>query len=164
MASSVEGEACLMMMKRYIKLNNFQSSFLIQSTSTLHKLWPAAIMLCVHKIILCYGIQGDLFSEAPKPPVSQERNLLNESMKSTAQTAGKTNFLNKYVQRHTADKMVGTCGKKEWNSRMPPNFCFPSKNLANLERRFQWVPFQFSQVVTFSCVNADITFLPASSS
>ncbi|XP_044069707.1 WASH complex subunit 2 isoform X2 [Siniperca chuatsi] len=31
--------------------------------------------------------EGDLFSEAPKPPVSQEKKVLNESMKSTAQTA-----------------------------------------------------------------------------
>ncbi|KAM9344686.1 WASH complex subunit 2 [Symphorus nematophorus] len=31
--------------------------------------------------------EGDLFSEAPKPPVSEEKKVLNESMKSTAQTA-----------------------------------------------------------------------------
>ncbi|XP_035518973.1 WASH complex subunit 2 isoform X1 [Morone saxatilis] len=30
---------------------------------------------------------GDLFSDAPKPPVSEEKKVLNESMKSTAQTA-----------------------------------------------------------------------------
>uniref|UniRef100_A0A8C4FAL6 Uncharacterized protein n=1 Tax=Dicentrarchus labrax TaxID=13489 RepID=A0A8C4FAL6_DICLA len=34
--------------------------------------------------------EGDLFAEAPKPPVSEEKKVLNESMKSTAQTAGKT--------------------------------------------------------------------------
>ncbi|XP_044228876.1 WASH complex subunit 2 isoform X3 [Thunnus albacares] len=31
--------------------------------------------------------EGDLFSEAPKPPVSEEKKSLNESVKSTAQTA-----------------------------------------------------------------------------
>ncbi|KAM7408716.1 hypothetical protein PAMA_002439 [Pampus argenteus] len=31
--------------------------------------------------------EGDLFSEAPKPPVSEEKRSVNESMKSTAQTA-----------------------------------------------------------------------------
>nr|XP_046258221.1 WASH complex subunit 2 isoform X3 [Scatophagus argus] len=31
--------------------------------------------------------EGDLFSEAPKPPVSEEKKVLNESMKNTAQTA-----------------------------------------------------------------------------
>lgn len=39
-------------------------------------------------IVLC--IQGDLFSEAPKPTVSQEKKVQNEGMKSTAQTAGMT--------------------------------------------------------------------------
>lgn len=47
---------------------------------------------------------------------------------------------------------------------MPRNFCFPSKNQANLQRRFQRVPFQFSQVVVFSSVNADITLSASSSS
>lgn len=40
--------------------------------------------------VLCRAIQGDLFSEAPKPPVSEEKKVQNESMKSTAQTAGNT--------------------------------------------------------------------------
>ncbi|XP_070696786.1 WASH complex subunit 2 [Pempheris klunzingeri] len=31
--------------------------------------------------------EGDLFSEAPKPPVSEEKKVLNESMKSTAQSS-----------------------------------------------------------------------------
>ncbi|XP_034407295.1 WASH complex subunit 2 isoform X2 [Cyclopterus lumpus] len=31
--------------------------------------------------------EGDLFSEAPKPPVSEEKRVLNESMKSTLKTA-----------------------------------------------------------------------------
>ncbi|XP_030298012.1 WASH complex subunit 2 isoform X3 [Sparus aurata] len=31
--------------------------------------------------------EGDLFAEAPKPPVSEEKKVLNESIKSTAQTA-----------------------------------------------------------------------------
>uniref|UniRef100_A0A8C3G1I3 WASH complex subunit 2C n=1 Tax=Cyclopterus lumpus TaxID=8103 RepID=A0A8C3G1I3_CYCLU len=34
--------------------------------------------------------EGDLFSEAPKPPVSEEKRVLNESMKSTLKTAGET--------------------------------------------------------------------------
>lgn len=47
---------------------------------------------------------------------------------------------------------------------MPHNFCFPSKNQANLQRRFQQVPFQFSQVATISSVNADVTLSASSSS
>lgn len=34
------------------------------------------------------GLQGDLFSDAPKPPASEDKNLLNESSKSTAHAAG----------------------------------------------------------------------------
>lgn len=43
------------------------------------------------------AFQGDLFAEPPKPPLSAEKKLPNESMKSTAHSAGKTDFLNKYV-------------------------------------------------------------------
>lgn len=46
--------------------------------------------------VLCFALQGDLFSEAPKPPVSEEKRSVNESVKSTAQTAGKTLFIDKY--------------------------------------------------------------------
>lgn len=34
------------------------------------------------------GSQGDLFSEAPKLPASEDKDLLNESLKSTAHAAG----------------------------------------------------------------------------
>lgn len=37
---------------------------------------------------LIHVSQGDLFSEAPKLPVSDDKNLLNESLKSTAHAAG----------------------------------------------------------------------------
>lgn len=37
---------------------------------------------------LVYGWQGDLFAEAPKPPASEDKNLLDESLNSTAQAAG----------------------------------------------------------------------------
>ncbi len=47
---------------------------------------------------------------------------------------------------------------------MPNKFYFLSKNLTNLERRFLRVPFQYSQVVAFACMTADITSLSASSS
>lgn len=43
-------------------------------------------MICA---VLRSVTQGDLFAEAPKPPVSEEKKVLNESIKSTAQTAGK---------------------------------------------------------------------------
>lgn len=37
---------------------------------------------------LLSAIQGDLFSEAPKPSVSEDKKAVNESAKSTAQAAG----------------------------------------------------------------------------
>lgn len=90
--------------------------------------------------------------------------MLNESVKSTAQTAGKTpktDFLGKCVQRQI--RWVQTY-RKNWTSRLPNNFYFPSKNLTNLERRFHRVPFQYSQVVAFACMTADIMSSSASSS
>lgn len=51
-----------------------------------------------------------------------------------------------------------------WTSRLTLNFYFPSKNLTNPERRFQRVPFQYSQVVAFTCMTANITSLTSSSS
>lgn len=33
-------------------------------------------------------LQSDLFSEAPKLPASEDKNLLNEGLKSTAHAAG----------------------------------------------------------------------------
>lgn len=50
--------------------------------------------------VLRFVIQGDLFAEAPKPPVSVEKKVLNESTKSTAQIAGKTDSLDRFMQRH----------------------------------------------------------------
>lgn len=50
-------------------------------------------------IIYVYALwclfQGDLFSEAPKPPVSEERKVRKESLKST----GRTDCLKKNVLR-----------------------------------------------------------------
>uniref|UniRef100_A0A3Q1GR67 WASH complex subunit 2C n=1 Tax=Acanthochromis polyacanthus TaxID=80966 RepID=A0A3Q1GR67_9TELE len=94
---------------------------------------------------------GDLFSEAPKPPVPEEKKALNESTKSTAQAAGKTHY--KDMHRRF---------EKKRTSALANNFSFPSKNLANLQRRFQLVPFQYFQVVTY--ITANISFLSASSS
>lgn len=44
------------------------------------------------------------------------------------------------------------------------HFSFPFKNLTDLERRFQQVPFQYSQVVAFTCMTANIMSLSALSS
>lgn len=41
------------------------------------------------------GLQGDLFSEAPKLPGSEDKNLLNESLKSTAHVAGSVDIYRK---------------------------------------------------------------------
>lgn len=43
-------------------------------------------------------MQGDLFSEAPKPAVSQEKKAVNESVKSTEESAGKRKIYIKYLQ------------------------------------------------------------------
>ena len=73
-------------------------------------------------------MQGDLFSEAPKPFVSEETKVMNESTKSKkAPTAGKTALQITRVQAY----------RKKWTSRLSPNFSLLSKNLLNLERRFQ---------------------------
>lgn len=44
-----------------------------------------------------HGFQGDLFSEAPKPPASGDKNL-NEKIKSTAHAAGNANIPNECGQ------------------------------------------------------------------
>lgn len=84
--------------------------------------------------------------------MSHERNLPNESVKSTAQTSGKTVFC-KHIDTEEMGESIRT---KKGTSRMPLNFCFLSKNLTNLERRFQRAPSQFSQVVAFHCMTVHI--------
>lgn len=46
-------------------------------------------------MLLC-TVQGDLFSEAPKPAVPQEKKAVSESVKSTEQNTGETVFINVY--------------------------------------------------------------------
>lgn len=85
-ASSVEGKACLTT-TRYIKLMIFLlSSVHYHLTETVD---------CSQNLIFavkCFAFQGDLFSEAPKPSVSEEKKSVNENVKSTAQAAGKTHL------------------------------------------------------------------------
>lgn len=75
-----------MMMMRYIKI-------MISSAPCDSGPFHISEMLdCSQNLIsaiLFYSIQGDLFSEAPNLPVTKEEKPLNESMKSTAQAAGK---------------------------------------------------------------------------
>lgn len=40
--------------------------------------------------VFCY--QGDLFSEAPKPPIAEEKKPLNESLKTSIQAPGESDF------------------------------------------------------------------------
>lgn len=55
------------------------------------------------------------------------------------------------------EEMGGSIRIKNWTSGTPRNFCFLSKNLTNLERRFRRAPSQFSQVVAFRRMTVDIT-------
>lgn len=113
-ASSVEGEACLTTMMRYIKLNYFCSTYSLE-LHAMQTVGGSQNLICA---VLCYAIQGDLFSEAPKPPVSEQKKV-DETRKSTAQAAGKTDFLGKcaktYRYRNTEIK---------WTSRWAHNFSF----------------------------------------
>lgn len=58
------------------------------------------------------GWQGDLFSEAPKLPASKDKNLLNESLKSTANASGNTD-----IYKQDADK---SCGQR---TKLQPEDC-----------------------------------------
>ncbi|TWW78896.1 WASH complex subunit 2C [Takifugu flavidus] len=56
--------------------------------------------------------EGDLFAEAPKPPASEDKNLLNESVKSTAQAAEN----NLFIPGNDSDSV----GSKENGTPAPP--------------------------------------------
>lgn len=67
----------------------FPDSRLVQSKSSLCRGCSVDSVWIVSYPV--YGWQGDLFAEVPKPPVSEDKNLLNESLKSTAHAAGNGN-------------------------------------------------------------------------
>ncbi|TNN75259.1 WASH complex subunit FAM21 [Liparis tanakae] len=56
--------------------------------------------------------EGDLFSEAPKPPVSEEKKVLNESTKSTSQTADNSLFSSGIGSDSVESKENGTPAPK----------------------------------------------------
>lgn len=73
--------------------------------------------------------QGDLFSEVPKPPVSEDKNLLNESSKSTAHAAGDAD-----IYRQDADNCEEKLEQK--TKLQPEDCCFCTARVINVDDHF----------------------------
>lgn len=78
---------------------------------------------------LIHVCQGDLFSEAPKLPVSDDKNLLNESLRSTAHAAGSA-----HIYRQDTDN----CSEKlEQKTKLQPeDGCFCTARVINVDDHF----------------------------